>query len=63
MIETDMQMLETIVVTGSRHAYDIGVTTKDGRIAKICVHANNREHAARVATRRGYEVRDVTMVG
>lgn len=44
------------------HLYTVGVS-KDGATGQIDVEANNRDQAARVAERNGYEVRDVNMVG
>lgn len=40
-----------------RHSYDVG--TNDGT---VCVDANNRSQAKKIAEKHGYTVRDVNMV-
>lgn len=44
------------------HRYDVGAS-KDGIIVLLDIRAQNRDHAARIAERAGYTVRDVNMVG
>jgi hypothetical protein len=45
------------------HLYGIGATNAQGERVSLAVHANNRDHAARIAERAGYTVRDVNMEG
>jgi hypothetical protein len=48
---------------GAGHAYEVEVKDKDGIIGSVKVHAKNRNSAASYATKAGYEVRSVNMVG
>lgn len=47
----------------AKHLYDVETTGKDGERIIIQVEANNRDQAARIAVKAGYEVRSVNMVG
>ena len=51
------------VATNAKHSYDVEVITLDGARRTFDIHASNRDQAARIAERAGYEVASVNMTG
>jgi hypothetical protein len=61
--------MKPIAVLGDHkaaHGYDVEVTVPgdtSGTFQYVYVHATNRNQAARIAEKAGYEVRSVNMIG
>jgi len=47
----------------AKHSYEIETTNEHGKTMYITVDANNRDQAARIAERNGFDVWSVNMVG
>jgi hypothetical protein len=63
VLEVITDLAEKAPVSNLIHAYEVEVTGQGNASHTVKVYARNRDAAARKATRAGYDVRSVNMVG